>query len=108
MTLVGLPGVDASHRHWLVASARIPEASLTTPRRAAIAALQEAEVRVMLTAHGANPGGNSAEEFGACLRSENKKWGEVIRPRQHHNGVARLNADRRGDPAHRAAHRPSG
>ena len=48
-------------------------------RRAAITALQDAEVRRLLDAQGAIPGGNSSEEFGAFLRSENRKWGEVIR-----------------------------
>jgi len=79
MTEVGLPAVDASNWHGLVASARIPEGPLGILRRAAIGALQDPEIRRQLTAQGAMPGGNSPEEFGAFLRSENAKWGEVIR-----------------------------
>ncbi len=44
-----------------------------------IVALMDAEVRRLLDAQGAIPGGNSSEEFGAFVRSENQKWGEVIR-----------------------------
>ena len=79
MKEVGLPAVDASNWHGLVAPARLPQGPLAALRRAAIAALQDAEVRRALDAQGAIPGGNSSEEFGAFLRSENQKWGEVIR-----------------------------
>ena len=79
MAEVGLPAVDASNWHGLVAPARMPQGPLDALRRAAIAALQDAEVRRLLDAQGAIPGGNSSEEFGAFLRSENQKWGEVIR-----------------------------
>jgi len=45
MTKVGLPAVDASNWHGLVASARIPEGPLGSLRRAAIGALQGPEIR---------------------------------------------------------------
>ena len=80
MAEAGLPAVDASNWHGLVAPARMPQGPLDALRRAAIAALQDAEVRRALDAQGAIPGGNSSEEFGAFLRSENQKWGEVIPP----------------------------
>jgi len=76
---LGLPAVDASNWHGLVASARMPVAPLAAIRRAAIAALQDEEVRRRLHEQGAIPGGNSPEEFGAFMRSELEKWGEVIR-----------------------------
>ncbi len=79
MTEVGLPAVDASNWHGLVASARTPAGPLAALRRAAIAALQDAEVIRLLDAQGAIPGGNSPEEFGAFIQRENAKWGEVIR-----------------------------
>ena len=79
MAEAGLPEVDASNWHGLVAPARMPQGPLDALRRAAITALQDAEVRRLLDAQGAIPGGNSSEEFGAFLRSENRKWGEVIR-----------------------------
>jgi tripartite-type tricarboxylate transporter receptor subunit TctC len=76
---LGMPSVDASNWHGLVAPARTQPAALAALRRAAIAALQDPDVRQRLHQQGAIPGGNSAEEFGAFIRSENEKWGEVIR-----------------------------
>lgn len=76
---LGVPSVDASNWHGLVAPARMPPVPLEAIRRAAVAALQDSDVRQRLNQQGAIPGGNSAEEFGAFLRSENTKWAEVIR-----------------------------
>ena len=76
---LGLPGVDAANWHGLIAPVRMAPGPLGALRRAAIAALQDAEVRQRLHEQGAIPGGNSAEEFGAFIRSENQKWGEIIR-----------------------------
>lgn len=76
---LGLPGVDANNWHGLVAPARTPPAALEALRRAAITALQDPEIRRRLNDQGAIPGGNNSEEFGAFIRSENVKWGEVIR-----------------------------
>ncbi|MBR0659074.1 Bug family tripartite tricarboxylate transporter substrate binding protein [Neoroseomonas oryzicola] len=75
---LGLPSVDASNWHGLVAPARTQPAALEALRRAAIAALQDPDVRRRLHDQGAIPGGNPAEEFGAFIRSENAKWHEVI------------------------------
>ncbi|MBR0670763.1 Bug family tripartite tricarboxylate transporter substrate binding protein [Neoroseomonas soli] len=76
---LGLPSVDASNWHGLVAPVRTQPGALEAIRRAAIAALQDADVRRRLNEQGAIPGGNDPEEFGAFIRSENAKWGEVIR-----------------------------
>jgi tripartite-type tricarboxylate transporter receptor subunit TctC len=76
---LGLPQVDASNWHGLIAPSRMAAAPLAAIRRAAIGALQDAEVRRMLHDQGAIPGGNSAEEFGAFIQSEIRKWDEVIR-----------------------------
>ncbi|SDC28622.1 Bug family tripartite tricarboxylate transporter substrate binding protein [Belnapia rosea] len=76
---LGLPTVDASNWHGLFAPVRMPDGPLAAIRRAAIAALQDEEVRRRLHDQGAIPGGGSAEEFGAFMRSESEKWGEVIR-----------------------------
>ena len=76
---LGLPGVDASNWHGLVAPARMAEAPLRAIRDAAITALRDAEVQRLLHDQGALPGGNSPEEFAAFLQSELVKWREVIR-----------------------------
>jgi tripartite-type tricarboxylate transporter receptor subunit TctC len=76
---LGLPSVDASNWHGLIAPVRMPAGPLAAIRRAAIAALQDGDVRRRLHEQGAIPGGNDPEAFGAFLRSEGEKWGEVIR-----------------------------
>lgn len=76
---LGLPSVDANNWHGIVAPARTAPEPLAALRRAAIAALQDPDIRQRLTDQGALPGGNPPEEFGAFIRSENAKWGEVIR-----------------------------
>ena len=75
---LGLPGVDASNWHGLVAPARMAEAPLRAIREAAIAALRDAEVQRLLHDQGAIPGGNTPEEFAAFLQTELVKWREVI------------------------------
>ncbi|MDB5412135.1 MAG: Tripartite-type tricarboxylate transporter, receptor component TctC [Rubritepida sp.] len=79
MAELGLPGVDASNWHGFVAPARVPEPILVALHRAVAGALRDPELARVLHDQGAVPGGNSREEFGAFLRSENEKWGEVIR-----------------------------
>jgi tripartite-type tricarboxylate transporter receptor subunit TctC len=76
---LGLPSVDASNWHGLVAPARTAEGPLQAIRTAALGALRDAEVQRALRDQGAISGGNAPEEFGAFLRSEIGKWGEVIR-----------------------------
>ncbi|OYW10470.1 MAG: hypothetical protein B7Z53_01000 [Rhodospirillales bacterium 12-71-4] len=79
MKEVGMPTVDASNWHGIVAPVRVPEPILAALHRATAGALRDPEVVRLLSAQGAIPGGNSREEFGAFLRRENQKWGEVIR-----------------------------
>ncbi|HEY4250236.1 MAG TPA: tripartite tricarboxylate transporter substrate binding protein [Roseomonas sp.] len=79
MAEVGLPSVDANNWHGLVAPARVPEPILAALHGAAAEALHDPEVMRLLNDQGAIPGGNSRAEFGAFMRSEIEKWGEVIR-----------------------------
>lgn len=79
MAELGLPSVDASNWHGFVAPARVPEPILVALHRALAGALHDPEIARVLHEQGAVPGGNSREEFGAFLRAENDKWGEVIR-----------------------------
>ncbi len=71
--------MDASNWHGLIAPERMAPPPLAASRRAAIAALQDAEVRRRLHEQGAIPGGNSPEGFGASIQAESGKLGEVIR-----------------------------
>jgi tripartite-type tricarboxylate transporter receptor subunit TctC len=79
MAEVGLPTVDASNWHGIVAPARVPEPILVALHRAAAGALRDPEVARLLHEQGAEPGGNSRAEFAAFIASELTKWGEVIR-----------------------------
>jgi tripartite-type tricarboxylate transporter receptor subunit TctC len=79
MAELGLPSVDASNWHGFVAPARVPEPILVALHRAVAGALRDPEIARVLHDQGAVPGGNAREEFGAFLRAENEKWGEVIR-----------------------------
>ncbi len=79
MAELGLPSVDASNWHGIVAPARVPEPILVALHRAAAGALLDPEVARILNDQGAVPGGNSRAEFAAFIAAELMKWGEVIR-----------------------------
>lgn len=79
MREVGLPSVDASNWHGIVAPARVPEAILVRLHAAAAGALRDPDVSRLLNEQGAIPGGNSRAEFGAFIASEVEKWGAIIR-----------------------------
>lgn len=79
MAELGFPSIDANNWHGFVAPARVPEPVMLALHAATAGALLNPEVARMLYDQGAIPGGNSRTEFGAFIRSENEKWGEVIR-----------------------------
>lgn len=78
MAEAGLPGVMTDNWHGLVAPARTPPAVLAVLQRAAATALHDPETANRLREQGAIPVGNSAEAFGAFIRSEQARWREVI------------------------------
>jgi tripartite-type tricarboxylate transporter receptor subunit TctC len=78
MAEAGLPGVMTDNWHGLMAPIRTPAPVLAALHRAAKAALAEPETARLLREQGAIPVGNSQAEFGAFLRSETTRWGEVI------------------------------
>ncbi|MFC0385683.1 Bug family tripartite tricarboxylate transporter substrate binding protein [Muricoccus vinaceus] len=75
----GLPQVRADNWHGFVAPARTPPALVTALREAIAGALQAPAVSKVLQDQGAEPGGDTPEAFGAFLRSEIARWGEVVR-----------------------------
>ncbi|GGJ16512.1 Bug family tripartite tricarboxylate transporter substrate binding protein [Neoroseomonas lacus] len=79
MIEVGLPSVDANNWHGFIAPAQVPQPILEKLHAAIAGALNDPEIRQALNNQGAIPGGNSRAEFGAFLRAELDKWGEVIR-----------------------------
>ncbi|WP_372619185.1 Bug family tripartite tricarboxylate transporter substrate binding protein [Falsiroseomonas sp.] len=79
MAEVGLPSVDASNWHGIVAPAQVPEPILARLHEAVAGAIRDPEINRRLQDLGSIPGGNSRAEFTAFIRSELDKWGEVIR-----------------------------
>ena len=74
-----LPGYSASGWYGLVAPAATPKDTLANLNAAAIRALRAPEVVERLSSQGAEPVGNSAEEWGGFIRSEIEKWARVVK-----------------------------
>jgi tripartite-type tricarboxylate transporter receptor subunit TctC len=74
-----LPGYSASGWYGLVAPAATPKDTLAKLNAAAIRALRAPEVVERLSNQGAEPVGNSAEEWGGFIRSEIEKWAKVVK-----------------------------
>jgi tripartite-type tricarboxylate transporter receptor subunit TctC len=75
----GFPGVRADNWHAFVAPARTPPELVTAMRDALSAVLKSPGVSKVLSDQGAEPGGDTPEEFGAFLRAEIERWGGVVR-----------------------------
>ena len=74
-----LPGYSASGWYGLVAPAATPKDALAKLNAAAIKALRAPDVAERLASQGAEAVGNSAEEWGAFIRSEIDKWARVVK-----------------------------
>jgi tripartite-type tricarboxylate transporter receptor subunit TctC len=75
----GFPGFDATTWHGLVAPAGTPKEVVATLHRAAVGALNDADVRKALTDLGVDVVANSPEEFRAYIKSEIPKWAAVVK-----------------------------
>jgi tripartite-type tricarboxylate transporter receptor subunit TctC len=76
---VGMPGLDASAWHAVVAPAWTPQEVVRKLHQTLAKTLALPEVREHLAAQGAEPVGSSPEEFGRFLRAESDKWAGVIK-----------------------------
>ena len=75
----GVPGYEATTWSGIVAPAGVPQA-VGARRNAAInQALASSALRDKLAAIGAEPVGDTPEHFAELIRSEYKKWGDVVR-----------------------------
>jgi len=74
-----LPGYSASGWYGLVAPAATPKDTLAKLNAAAVKALRAPDVAERLASQGAEAVGNSAEEWGAFIRSEIDKWARVVK-----------------------------
>jgi tripartite-type tricarboxylate transporter receptor subunit TctC len=78
-TEVGMPGLDASAWHAVVAPAGTPAEIVNTLYTTLAATLALPEVRNQLAAQGAEPVGSSPAEFAKFMRAESDKWARVIK-----------------------------
>jgi tripartite-type tricarboxylate transporter receptor subunit TctC len=74
-----LPGYSADTWYGLFAPRGTPQEVIKKIHAVMAKALRTAEVRDKLRAQGAEPAGNTPEEFALFIKSENAKWGKVVR-----------------------------
>jgi len=75
----GLKGYDVSSWAGIVAPAGTSKAVISLLNAEVLKTLNSPELRNRLTAEGANPVGNSPEEFGAFIKSELSMWSKAVR-----------------------------
>jgi tripartite-type tricarboxylate transporter receptor subunit TctC len=74
-----VPGYEYVAWVGLAAPAATPRAIVAKLHADAAAVLRSPESREYFASHGAEPGGESPEEFAAFIRVEHAKWGKVVR-----------------------------
>jgi tripartite-type tricarboxylate transporter receptor subunit TctC len=79
MMEAGVRGYESSTWYGLLAPKATPRAIVTKLNREVVAIVNLPEVKTNLLAEGAEPVGNSPEEFGDFIKAEIAKWGKVIR-----------------------------
>jgi len=82
----GLPGYNASGWYGLFAPAATPKPVVGRLNTDAVRALRLPEVVRTLSSQGAEPVGNTSEEFGAFVKAEIDKWANLVK-------VAKMKAD---------------
>jgi tripartite-type tricarboxylate transporter receptor subunit TctC len=75
----GVPDYESSNWYGLVAPARTPQPIIARLNEAMRETLADPDVVALLKRQGLEPAANSPEEFGAFMRAETAKWGEVMR-----------------------------
>ena len=75
----GLKGFDATSWFGLFAPAGTPRAIVDKVQSDVAKALAIPEVRERFVAQGADPGGNTPEQFAAFIRAETDKWTRVVK-----------------------------
>ena len=75
----GISGYEAVQWYGLMAPAGTPREIVAKLHKGVVAALQDKGVKDLFTASGAEPVGNTPEEFGALVKSEIVKWGKVVK-----------------------------
>lgn len=75
----GLPGFQAGSWYGFLAPAGTPQPIIAKLNAGMLKAIRSQELRQRFAAVGAEPVGNSPEEFGSFIRAELKKWEKVVR-----------------------------
>ena len=79
MAEAGVPVYNVQGWNGFVGPAGLPRAIVDRLNRETVAVLRRETVRQRLLELGAEPVGNTPEEFGAHLRAERELWGKLIR-----------------------------
>jgi tripartite-type tricarboxylate transporter receptor subunit TctC len=74
----GVPGYEAVQWYGLMAPAGTPREIVAKLHKGVVSALQDKTVKDLFVASGAEPVGNTPEEFSALVKSEIVKWGKVV------------------------------
>jgi tripartite-type tricarboxylate transporter receptor subunit TctC len=75
----GVPGFEATQWYGILAPAATPADVVAKLNREIVKALKDPAVAEKLASEGADPVGNSPEQFAAFIKSEIDLWGRVIR-----------------------------
>ena len=75
----GLPGFEVIGWWGMLAPARTPRAVIDALNRETLAVLELEPVRKQLLDQGMDPAGGTPEQFGALIKSDMEKWGEIGR-----------------------------
>ena len=76
----GLPGYEAVGWFGLLAPAATPKAIVASLSADANRVLADAEVRARMLSLGAEPGGNTPEEFARYIREDQARWSNLVTP----------------------------
>ena len=75
----GVPGYEAVQWYGMVAPAGTPREVVARLHKGVVFALQDPATRERLVSSGADPVGNTPDEFAALIRSEVVKWAKVVK-----------------------------
>ncbi len=75
----GIAGYEAVQWYGLMAPAGTSKDIIAKLHKGVVLALQDAKVKELYANHGADPVGNTPEEFAAVLRTDMAKWAKVVK-----------------------------
>jgi tripartite-type tricarboxylate transporter receptor subunit TctC len=79
MIEAGVKGYESATWYGVLAPAKTPKPVVTKLNTDIVAILRQPDVRDRISKDGAEPIGNSPEEFGSYMKAEIAKWGKVIK-----------------------------